>query len=54
LTKLIVETSDEALIALHTVMSFPKAAFETIGKYDTPKIAGVPLLMVIFILILIG
>ena len=42
--------SDESLIQVHEIMAYPKAAYETISKYDTPKIGRVPLLMVSSIL----
>ncbi|KAH0536827.1 hypothetical protein FGG08_006325 [Glutinoglossum americanum] len=37
---------NEALIAVHEIMSYPKAPFKNIvGPYDTPSIGRVPLLM---------
>ncbi|MCJ1388813.1 hypothetical protein MMC18_001663 [Xylographa bjoerkii] len=36
---------NRSLMQVHEIMAYPKAAYETISKYDTPKIGRVPLLM---------
>lgn len=43
---LLTRYTDETLISVNSVMSFPRAALDSIGQFDKTKVAGIPRLMV--------